>query len=279
MSKAKASVCAQRAIEAADRVPPIFYTEEDCQGFVEQTIRRAGGQVKDWRGSNDMFRNACSYIAPLAQAKREGRLVPGAVLFILKKDGGEPDRYKADGLGNASHIGWYTGGRHEVVHSSASKGKVLPSTLKNAWTHVGWMKEVDYTEYTGGWNIDAELKPIDYNREVQIVLYEAVVNTGDETLNIRSEPRTANNNVKYKERGGSTVRVLEIINDTWAKIDGSGGQGYAMRKFLTKISNDGPAEPGTTETSQTAAVVIRCGSIEEATAIVNILRNAEAKLL
>lgn len=273
MSKAKASVCAQKAIEAADRQPPIPYSKEDCQMFVEETIRRAGGFSTDWRGSNDMFRNACSYVAPLAQAKKDGRLVPGAVLFILKKDGGEPDRYKKDGLGNASHIGWYTGGKYEVVHSSASRGGVYPSTLKNAWTHVGWMKEVDYTEYTGEWNIDAELKPIDYNMEVIIMPIEAIVNTGEETLNVRKEPRTGKN-ILYREKGGSIVKVLEQVDHTWSKIEGSQGVGYAMSKFLVPAEFSEIPEP---PNAGKPSVVITCGSIEEADAIVTILRNAVAR--
>ena len=114
----------------------------DCQGLIEAVIRALGGEIS-YRGSNDMFRNACSYVGTLDQAKREGRLVPGAVLFIVKNDGGQPPQYK-DGQGNASHVGWYTGGRYEVVHASSSKGKVASSTLKNAWTHVGWLKAVDY---------------------------------------------------------------------------------------------------------------------------------------
>ena len=119
MSRAKATICANKAMDAAEATPPILYSQEDCQGFIEQTVKRAGGTMKDYRGSNDMFRNACSTIVPLKGAKLE----PGMVLFIVEKDGEEPPQYKADGLGNASHVGWYTGGRYEVVHSGATKGK------------------------------------------------------------------------------------------------------------------------------------------------------------
>lgn len=267
--KAKASVCAQRAMEAADRQPPILYSQEDCQAFVEETARRAGGTMKDYRGSNDMFRNACTRIEPLNSRAGKEMLVPGAVLFILKKDGGEPDRYKADGLGDASHIGWYTGGRYEVVHSSASKGRVLPSTLKNAWTHVGWMKEVDYSEYTlPGAQTNSN------QNEVYIMLYEAIVNTGSETLNIRERP-ASNARVLYRERGGTAVRVLEEVSAEWARVDGTGGQGFAMRQFLSPANaSQVGAIPGITP-----AVVIRCGSIEEATAIVSILRGAEPRTI
>ena len=118
----------------------------DCQGLIEAIVRALGGRLS-YRGSNDMFRNACSYVGTLSQARKDGRLVPGAVLFIVRQDGGEPPQYK-DKKGNASHVGWYTGGRYEVVHASSSRGKVAASTLKNAWTHVGWLKALDYSNNT-----------------------------------------------------------------------------------------------------------------------------------
>lgn len=252
-------------MEAADRQPPILYTEEDCQGFVEETIRRAGGTVKDWRGSNDMFRNACSRIEPLKSAAGKAMLVPGAVLFILKHDGGEPDRYKKDGLGNANHIGWYTGGRYEVVHSSASRGQVAPSTLKNAWTHVGWMNEVDYSEYTapGGQHT---------GNEVFIMLYEAQVTGGG--LNVREQP-AQNSRWLYQLENGSTIRVLEETNPEWVRIDGPQGQGYVMRKYLQTAGAYQPGAP----IGSSPAVVIRCGSLAEAEAIVTILRGAQAQAI
>lgn len=148
--KPSAQACANLAMDEldGDLIPYILGKETldgdgaDCQGLIEAVVRALGGRLS-YRGSNDMFRNACSYVDTLSQARKDGRLVPGAVLFIVKKDGGEPPRYK-DGKGNASHVGWYTGGRYEVVHASSSRGKVAASTLKNAWTHVGWLKEVDY---------------------------------------------------------------------------------------------------------------------------------------
>lgn len=269
--KATASACAQKAMEAVERTDaqgrpnPIRYTEEDCQGFVEATIKRAGGTVKDWRGSNDMFRNACSRIEPLKSAAGKAMLVPGAVLFILKHDGGEPDRYKKDGLGNANHIGWYTGGRYEVVHSSASRGQVAPSTLKNAWTHVGWMNEVDYSEYTapGGQHT---------GNEVFIMLYEAQVTGGG--LNVREQP-AQNSRRLYQLENGTTIRVLEETSPEWARIDGPQGQGYVMRKYLQAA---GAYQPGSPADSG-PAVVIRCGSLAEAEAIVTILRGAQAQTI
>jgi hypothetical protein len=114
----------------------------DCQGLIEYVVRTLGGRMS-YRGSNDMYRNACTITKPLRGNKPER----GCVLFIVRA--GESGPGYDDGLGNASHVGWYTGGRHEVVHASSSRGKVAPSTIKNGWTHIGWLKAVDYTESGG----------------------------------------------------------------------------------------------------------------------------------
>ena len=134
-----AKIAAQKA-----RAGSITYQQQDCKRFVEVCVGDAGGQMR-YSGSNDMFRNACTGLWPLKEAMALGKLLPGALLFIHAFDGGEPAKYKADGKGNASHVGIYCGEPGvEVAHSSASRGGVLPSTLKNAWTHVGWAREIDY---------------------------------------------------------------------------------------------------------------------------------------
>ncbi len=90
----------------------------------------------------------------------------GASLFILEQDGGEPDKYKADGIGNASHMGLWTG--MESIAASASKGKVIKSNFKGRTIHGGWNRVglepwVDYgVEYAEAYvenNVDNTIKP------------------------------------------------------------------------------------------------------------------------
>ena len=125
------------------------YQEMDCQALIEQAVRNVGGQM-DYRGSNDMARNA-AWLGTLENARAEGKLVPGALLFIHEDDeSGLPARYQGDGFGDFSHVGMYVGenaltdtdknGQRrecDVVHSSQSMGRVCGSTLQNGWTHVG----------------------------------------------------------------------------------------------------------------------------------------------
>lgn len=134
------------------------YDEMDCQAFVEHCARQAGGAM-DYLGTNDMARRA-AWLGTLAQARAQGRLVPGAGLLIREEtDANLPARYAGDGLGDFSHVGLYVGldaltdtdkngnaRSCDVVHSSATMGRVAGSTLANGWTHVMWFPEIDYGE-------------------------------------------------------------------------------------------------------------------------------------
>jgi hypothetical protein len=214
--KVKSTVFAQAAIDAL--ALGITYQQEDCQAFVEQTVKRAGGEMPDYRGSNDMFRNACDRVHPLDVSIREGLIAPGCVLFIVENDGGEPAQYKTDGLGNASHIGIYTGGTPEVVHSSSSRGGVVGSTLKNGWTHVGWLTAVDYL-----------------NEDAPTQMAEVVAVSG-KSVRMRVRPdrgAVANANVPV----GAVVKVLQQQPDWWQISHGS-KTGWMMREFLRLVEED-----------------------------------------
>ncbi len=134
----------------------VTYRQMDCQAFVENMVRRAGGRMA-YAGSNDMARNGVTWLGTLAEAKSGGRLAPGAGLFIHAADGGEPAKYRADGKGNYSHVGLYVGEnaltdtdkngntrRCNATHSSQTMGRAAGSTLQNGWTHVGWFREIAY---------------------------------------------------------------------------------------------------------------------------------------
>lgn len=137
------------------------YDELDCQAFVEHCVRQAGGRM-DYLGTNDMARRA-AWLGTLDEARAQGRLVPGAGLLIREAtEANLPARYAGDGLGDFSHVGLYVGenaltdtdknGRRracDVVHSSATMGRVAGSTLQNGWTHALWFSEIDYAVTAG----------------------------------------------------------------------------------------------------------------------------------
>ena len=128
------------------------YSTMDCQEFVERCLRDCGCN-KDLAGSNAWFREVYNHgeiLTPEECVKKYGKTPKGAFLFILEHDGGEPEKYKPDGLGNASHIGICTMPRGEgAIHSSKSKGGVCESKYKNksingGWNRVGLWDQVDY---------------------------------------------------------------------------------------------------------------------------------------
>ena len=147
------------------------YDELDCQAFVEHCVRQAGGRM-DYLGTNDMARRA-AWLGTLDEARAQGRLVPGAGLLIREAtEANLPARYAGDGLGDFSHVGLYVGenaltdtdknGRRracDVVHSSATMGRVAGSTLQNGWTHALWFSEIDYA-VTAGAGAGADLSLI-----------------------------------------------------------------------------------------------------------------------
>ena len=148
---------------AAVQATHVGYTYEDmdCQAFIEHCARQAGGAM-DYLSTNDMARRA-AWLGTLAQARAQGRLVPGAGVLIREEtEANLPARYAGDGLGDFSHVGLYVGENVltdvdkngnarscDVVHSSATMGRVAGSTLANGWTHAMWFQEIDYGNDAG----------------------------------------------------------------------------------------------------------------------------------
>ena len=155
MSKPSGATVAAKAVAAV--AEGHTYAEMDCQAFVEYCVNQCGGHMA-YAGSNDMYRNAAAYLATIANAKAEGKLVPGAGLLIVEDvSDSTPAKYRGDGLGDATHVGLYVGEKAltdvdkngkscvcNVVHSGSTMGRVAGSTLANGWTHVILFKEIDY---------------------------------------------------------------------------------------------------------------------------------------
>ncbi len=118
----------------------------DCQGLVEYVLRALGMHVS-WKGSNAMWRACTVRESPEQFRKTYGKVPPGALVFIWQDDGGERERGYLDGLGNAVHVGIYTGNR--CVHASSSRGRAAASafrgkTVPGGWNRIGLLPGIDY---------------------------------------------------------------------------------------------------------------------------------------
>lgn len=128
------------------------YKGADCQGLYEMFMINAGVPAAEINlaGSNAHYRAHRYVCTPEECKKLFGSIPKGVTLFILKHDGGEPDKYKADGLGNADHMGYWTGkksiaasdGNHKTIESNFN-GK----SINGGWNRVGfdWHTVYDLT--------------------------------------------------------------------------------------------------------------------------------------
>ena len=135
------------------------YSVMDCQAFVEACLKDAGLNM-NLAGSNAWYRAMDWVGTPEECVALFGSIPKGAFLFILEFDGGEPHIYQDDGIGNASHIGIYTGrydgGRTGAMASSKSKGGVIHSkfygrTINGGWNRIGLFRKLDYGESVNLW--------------------------------------------------------------------------------------------------------------------------------
>ena len=125
------------------------YSEMDCQAFVEACLQDAGIDI-NLAGSNAWYRAMDWTGTPEECIALFGYIPVGAFLYIHAYDGGEPSYY-TDDLGNASHIGIYTGTDKGAMASSESKGCVVQSyfageTMDDSWNCVGLWRQLDYGE-------------------------------------------------------------------------------------------------------------------------------------
>ena len=205
------------------------YSEMDCQAFVEWCLRQCGCN-KDLAGSNAWYRevmNNGAVMTPEECVKQLGCVPKGAFLFILEHDGEEPEKYKPDGLGNASHIGLCTMPRGEgAINSSYSKGCVCESKFKGksingGWNRVGLWNQVAY-DYGGGSEPAPEPSPAP---ETYIVSAD-----NGKPVNLRKTPSIVGKLIDRVPCGDSVEMIS--YDDKWSKIKWRGKTGYMMTKFL-----------------------------------------------
>ena len=210
-----------------------LYSEMDCQAFVEKCLADCGMKI-DLAGSNAWFRRMTWTGSPEECKARYGHIPAGAFLFMLVQDGREPAKYRADGIGNASHIGIYTATGKGSIHSSASKGCVIESTFKGKtisgfWNRVGLWDQVEYdVDIMGGGST--------------VETYQARVIGGK--LNVRASP---GGEKVDRFPDGAVVTVSKEDGD-WVFASFNSIQGWVMAQFLQRFDSNGVKEEDETVT-------------------------------
>ena len=205
------------------------YSVMDCQAFVERCLADCGIR-KDLSGSNTWYRFVMQngWTGTPEECKAKFGCIPvGAFLFILEHDGKEPEKYRNDGIGNASHIGIYTGTGKGAINSSYTNGCVCESTFKGksingGWNRIGLWREVSY-----GDSVDRLLRG---GGGEKVVPYKAKVIGGG--LNLREQPSTKSERLDQIPEG----TILDVTDEMqeWAKVTYKGLDGWVMKEFLQK---------------------------------------------
>lgn len=210
----------------------VKYSVMDCQKFVERCIADCGIKI-DLAGSNTWYRHIMQHgavMTPEECVKELGCVPKGALLFILKRDGKEPEQYRNDGIGNADHMGICTGNRGKgAIHSSYTNDCVCESefhgkTIKNGgWNMIGLWDQVTF-DYSGGDSPAPSPVPVEY------ATVGNVPEGNKQEVNFRVKPSTT---AKLIDRipCGATVEVKNRAEE-WSKIKWHGYTGYMMTKYL-----------------------------------------------
>lgn len=233
------------------------YNTLDCQAFVEKCLRDCGNST-NLAGSNAWYRKVMQegWVGSPEECKKQFGMIPvGAFLFILSDNGKEPEKYKKDGIGNASHIGIYTSltGKQMVqmakddgnaiagafnygngaIHSSSTYGAVCTSNfagkaINGGWNRIGLWNKIDYG--IGLWN-----QPEEEAGGKTMAGYQAKVVGG--RLNLREQPSSGASKVCQIPDG----EVVNVTDETgnWAKTSYSGNTGWVIKDYLEPVTADG----------------------------------------
>lgn len=243
------------SIAAAEHVlsdSPPTYAQMDCYKFVRQSVRDAGGEMA-YAGANDVYRNGVTEVIPMSDAVGQGRLKSGWALFIVEPESDTtPAKYRGDGMQDASHMGLYTdmhvtqpdGSQHyvEVAHSSASKGGVVASTLKNGWNWAGMLKDVDYSDWEA--------------QEVAATQYAMVDVPEGENLRMRETP-SSDGKYMLKIPRGAQLEITAHQNG-FGQTRYYGHVGWVDERFLRYLTPREEAAQAGTEDGEVMALLREC---------------------
>ena len=205
---------AQDAIRAARSLIGTPYSELDCINLIKRVIRTAPGGVPWYTtaGTNALW---ASYIASDKYRdiiwRQEGITGARAGMLALKKHGGD-----------VHHVGLVTG-EGTVIHSSSAAGRVVETALDESWHLLAQHRYIE---------VAASAAETEGTMDV---LYQAVVNTMRDPLNVRDSPEASGRKIGELARG-TTVDVLAEPVDGWAYIRAGSVSGYASAAYLARVA-------------------------------------------
>ena len=231
------------AIAAARALIGTPYATLDCIGLIVRVIRTSPGGDPTYRcqGTNWLWRsidNSARYRD--LTWRQEGIQGARAGELAFKRHGGD-----------VHHVGLMTE-RGTVIHSSSVYGKVVETPLDESWHLLAVHRYIEVAAAA------AETE------EHMDVLYQAVVNTMRDPLNVRDAPEASGRKIGELPRG-ATVDVLAEPCDGWLYVRGDGVTGYASAAYLARVTyvSAGEAAEGVQPTEVPGANASSGGAAEE----------------
>lgn len=204
----------QDAIETARALIGTPYSELDCINLIKRVIRTAPGGVPWYTtaGTNALWAsaNASAKYRDLIW-RQEGIAGARAGMLALKKHGGD-----------VHHVGLVTE-RGTVIHSSSVRGQVVETALDESWHLLAQHRYIEVAAAAAETEVTMD------------VLYQAVVNTARDPLNVRDSPDANGRKIGYLPRG-LTVDVLAEPVEGWAYIRAGSVTGYAASAYLARVA-------------------------------------------
>ena len=230
---------AQDAIDTARALIGTPYSELDCINLIKRVIRTAPGGVPWYTtaGTNALW---ASYIASDKYRdliwRQEGITGARAGMLAFKRHGGD-----------VHHVGLVTGDG-TVIHSSSVRGQVVETALDESWHLLAQHRYIEVAAAA------AETEG------TMDVLYQAVVNTMRDPLNVRDSPEAGGRKIGELARG-TTVDVLAEPVEGWAYVRGDGVTGYASAAYRARVAyvsaGDAQERPQETQTDVEPYTTIR----------------------
>ena len=199
----------QDAIRTARALIGTPYSEIDCIGLIVRVIRTSPGGDTTYRcqGTNWLWRSIdnSARFRDLTW-RQEGIHGARAGELAFKRHGGD-----------VHHVGIVTE-RGTVIHSSSVQGKVVETPLDESWQLLAVHRYIEAASA-------AETE------EAMSVLYQAVVNTMRDPLNVRDAPDGGRIGSVPK---GTTVEVLAEPAQGWTFVRAGSLMGYVSSAYLTR---------------------------------------------
>lgn len=182
----------------------------DCSG-VPYAIFKAH-KLSLYHGSNTIARK---YAEGLERLTSVNQLQVGMAVYKWSPSGSEPEKYRADGLGDFHHIGIVTSvSPLRVVHQSSAEGHTAVDTSIKKWAYCSKLKGVQYAAQPKS---QTNLNPI--SNEEGTNMYKVKITA--KSLRIRAEASTGSAVLGNLPRG-TEVECSELVGG-WYKLANSEG--------------------------------------------------------